>query len=116
MDMTSAAEARSWYDNQQRLGASPGTSAAVLGHQSAAVAAAAAVMDPSDLNPFYPMENGSHHHHHHHRRYYPSSYGPHGMYELHDPGRCEYSPCRHTSSNYPIIQLNFVLSTGTCHP
>ncbi|XP_062703035.1 GATA-binding factor C-like [Aedes albopictus] len=77
MDMTSAAEARSWYDNQQRLGASPGTSAAVLGHQSAAVAAAAAVMDPSDLNPFYPMENGSHHHHHHHRRYYPSSYGPH---------------------------------------
>ncbi|XP_052866142.1 endothelial transcription factor GATA-2 [Anopheles cruzii] len=62
MDMTSAAEARSWYDNQ-RLGGSPGTSAA-LGHQTAAV-------DPSEMNPFYPLENGSH------RRYYPTSYGPH---------------------------------------
>ncbi|KFB44018.1 AGAP004228-PA-like protein [Anopheles sinensis] len=63
MDMTSAAEARSWYDNQ-RLGGSPGTSAA-LGHQTAAV-------DPSEMNPFYPLENSSH------RRYYPTSYGPHG--------------------------------------
>ncbi|XP_058464382.1 GATA-binding factor C isoform X3 [Malaya genurostris] len=65
MDMTSAAEARSWYDNQ-RLGGSPSTSAAALGHQSAA-----AGVDPSEMNPFYPLENGTH------RRYYPSSYGPH---------------------------------------
>ncbi|XP_055619084.1 GATA-binding factor C isoform X2 [Toxorhynchites rutilus septentrionalis] len=65
MDMTSAAEARSWYDNQ-RLGGSPGTSVAALGHQSAAAA-----VDPTEMNPFYPLENGSH------RRYYPSSYGPH---------------------------------------
>ncbi|XP_055543800.1 endothelial transcription factor GATA-2-like isoform X2 [Wyeomyia smithii] len=65
MDMTSAADARSWYDNQ-RLGGSPSTSAAALGHQSAT-----AGVDPTEMNPFYPLENGTH------RRYYPSSYGPH---------------------------------------
>ena len=63
MDMTSAAEARSWYDNQ-RLGGSPASSS--VGHQSGGV-------DPSEMNPFYPaLENSSH------RRYYPTSYGPHG--------------------------------------
>lgn len=66
MDMTSAAEARSWYDNQ-RLAASPGTTAGLGGHQSVG-----AGMDPSEMNPFYPLENGSH------RRYYPTSYAPHG--------------------------------------
>ncbi|XP_038108221.1 trans-acting T-cell-specific transcription factor GATA-3 isoform X2 [Culex quinquefasciatus] len=65
MDMTSAAEARSWYDNQ-RLAASPGTTAGLGGHQSVG-----AGMDPTEMNPFYPLENGSH------RRYYPTSYAPH---------------------------------------
>lgn len=64
MDMTSAAEARSWYENQ-RLGGSPNTGASA--HQSSGG------VDTSDVGAFYPIENGSAH-----RRYGYAGYGSHG--------------------------------------
>uniref|UniRef100_A0A336MNX9 CSON004378 protein n=1 Tax=Culicoides sonorensis TaxID=179676 RepID=A0A336MNX9_CULSO len=66
MDMTSAAEARSWYENQ-RLGGSPNTGAST--HQSSGG------VDTSDVGAFYPIENGSAH-----RRYGYPSYGSHGEF------------------------------------
>lgn len=62
--MTSAAEARSWYENQ-RLGGSPNTGASA--HQSSGG------VDTSDVGAFYPIENGSAH-----RRYGYGAYGSHG--------------------------------------
>ncbi|XP_063705798.1 GATA-binding factor C isoform X2 [Culicoides brevitarsis] len=63
MDMTSAAEARSWYENQ-RLGGSPNTGTSA--HQSSGG------VDASDVGAFYPIENGSAH-----RRYGYAGYGSH---------------------------------------
>lgn len=65
MDMTSAAEARSWYENQ-RLGGSPNTTTSA--HQSASSG-----VDASDMGAFYALENGTAH-----RRYSYASYGSHG--------------------------------------
>lgn len=65
MDMTSAAEARSWYENQ-RIGSSPNTANSV-GHQNSSSG-----LDASDMGAFYALENGSPH------RRYGYGYGSHG--------------------------------------
>lgn len=66
MDMTSAAEARSWYENQ-RLGGSPSTGGLGSTHQNAGSG-----VDASDMGAFYAIENGSAH------RRYGYGYGSHG--------------------------------------
>lgn len=74
MDMTSTAEARSWYGNQ-RLPGSPNSSAL---HQNAGGSGGG--VDASEMSAYYALENSNAH-----RRYYSAAagYSPHSKCRPH---------------------------------